>query len=109
MDTVGGAILVNALKTTQYGGAVTCCGLVASPALDTTVFPFILRGITLYGIDSVECNLAYRAHIWQKIATDYKLPNLEMLATERTLEELDPEIDLILKGQQSGRILVTMA
>ena len=109
VDTVGGAILVNALKTTQYGGAVTCCGLVASPALDTTVFPFILRGITLYGIDSVECNLAYRAHIWQKIATDYKLPNLEMLATERTLEELDPEIDLILKGQQSGRILVTMA
>lgn len=108
VDTVGGNILANALKTTQYGGAVTCCGLVSSLSLDTTVLPFILRGITLYGIDSVECSLAYRAHLWHKIATDYKLPNLEALATERTLPQIDQDIDLILKGQQTGRILVNL-
>ncbi len=108
IDSVGGDILANALKTTNYGGAVACCGLVASPTLATTVFPFILRGITLYGIDSVECDINLRPPLWAKLANEWHLDNLETLATERTLEQLDAEIDLILQGKQTGRILVNV-
>ena len=108
IDSVGGDILANALKTTKYGGAVACCGLVASPTLSTTVFPFILRGITLYGIDSVECDINLRPPLWNKLANEWHLDNLEALATERTLDQLDAEIDLILQGKQTGRILVNV-
>jgi len=108
VDTVGGEFLTTALKNTCYGGAVTACGLVASPKLSTTVFPFILRGVTLYGIDAVQCELSYRAQLWQKLATEWKLDNLETLTRECTLDELSPEIDRILQGQQSGRVLVNL-
>ncbi len=67
IDTVGGKMLETALKTTQYGGTVTCCGLVASPDLQTTVFPFILRGVRLIGIDSVLCPMEIRQQLWDKL------------------------------------------
>jgi alcohol dehydrogenase len=108
VDSVGGDILANTLKTTQYGGAVACCGLVASPDLTTTVFPFILRGITLYGIDSVQADISIRPPLWTKLANEWHLDNLESLATERTLDQLDAEIDRILQGNQIGRILVNV-
>ena len=109
VDTVGGDILATALKSTRYGGAVTCCGLVASPQLSTTVFPFILRGVGLLGIDSVECPMERRLQIWQRLAGEWKLDALEQLAREVTLEQLDPLIDDILQGKLSGRTLIKIA
>jgi putative YhdH/YhfP family quinone oxidoreductase len=108
VDSVGGDMLATAIKSTQYGQAVTCCGLVASTELHTSIFPFILRGVTLYGIDSVECDIRVRPPLWQKLAAEWKLDNLEALATACGLDELGTEIGKILAGQQVGRVLVVL-
>ena len=109
IDTVGGNMLTTSLKTTQYGGAVTCCGLVASPELQTTVFPFILRGIKLIGIDSVLCPMNIRQQIWTKIATTWKLSTLQEIIVDCSLQKLDEPIDRILKGQIRGRVVVDVS
>lgn len=108
IDTVGGEILATAVKSTRYGGAVTCCGNVASPDLPLNVYPFILRGISLIGIDSAECPMAVRVPIWHKIATCWRLPNLERVATEISLKELDQHIEYILQGKQKGRVILNL-
>ena len=108
IDTVGGEILATALKSTKYGTAVTCCGNVASPELATTVYPFILRGISLYGIDSGNCALETREQIWRKLASEWKIDRLDNLVREIGLDELDQFIDLILQGKTKGRIVVNM-
>lgn len=108
VDTVGGDILATAIKSTQYGGSVSCCGLVASPELKTTVFPFILRSVNLLGIDSVACPMALRLKIWQKLAADWKPEGLGELCETVALEEVDPLIDTILKGQVSGRVVIDL-
>ena len=74
IDTVGGVILDNIIKSTMAMGVVTCCGNVASPKLDLTVFPFILRGIALIGIDSQNYPMEYRERVWRKLANEWK-PN----------------------------------
>jgi putative YhdH/YhfP family quinone oxidoreductase len=76
IDTVGGSILDNMIKSTQPMGVVTCCGMVASPKLNLTVFPFILRGVSLIGIDSQNYPMAYREVVWNKLAKDWKPDNL---------------------------------
>ena len=106
VDTVGGDILTTALKCTKYGGSVTCCGLVAGASFSSSVFPFIIRGVRLLGIDSVEMPMDKRLKIWNRIATDWKLDNLEALTKEVSLDELSDEIDLIMQGKQVGRVLV---
>lgn len=108
VDTVGGDMLATALATTRYRGAVTCCGLVAGVELNTTVLPFILRGVSLLGIDSVECPIAFRRELWGKISADWKLDNLDELTRTVTLNELSPEIDRILAGDQVGRVVVDL-
>jgi putative YhdH/YhfP family quinone oxidoreductase len=106
VDTVGGGILATALKSTLQWAVVTCCGLVASPKLDITVFPFILRGVTLCGIDSQNCPMDLRRRIWRKLAGDWKFDGLADLCREVSLEALDEEIDAILKGAITGRVVV---
>ncbi len=107
LDTVGGKILATALKTLKYGGKASCCGLVASPQLQTTVFPFILRGIDLLGIDSVECPMSMRVPLWDKLANALKIEQLEELTTEINLTELkNLYLDKILQGKVQGRVLV---
>ena len=108
IDTVGGDILASALKSVQYGGVATCCGLVASPNLSTTVFPFILRGVSLLGVDSVECPMKLRRIVWQKLAGEWKPEGLEGLSSPVELEELDPLIDQILAGKIRGRVVVNI-
>ncbi|TKB28128.1 acryloyl-CoA reductase [Desulfopila sp. IMCC35006] len=108
IDTVGGDILVSAIKSTDLRGVVTCCGNVASPELPLNVFPFILRGVSLLGIDSQNCPMERRKKVWQHLATDWKPTVLAKLCREVSLEELDGEIELILKGGQTGRIIVRM-
>ena len=106
VDCVGGDTLAAALKATRYGGAVTCCGLVASPELNINVYPFILRGVSLLGIDSVQCPLALRTAVWNRLATDWTLPRLDTLAEECPLEGLEEKIAAILNGQLQGRTVV---
>ena len=108
IDTVGGEILATALKSTDLQGVVTCCGNVASPELPINVFPFILRGVSLVGIDSQNCPMAHRRLIWDKLATAWKPDLLNELGREVSLEGLDNEIALILKGGQVGRVIVRL-
>ena len=109
VDTVGGEILASAIKATQYNGAVTCCGLVASADLALTVYPFILRGVSLYGIDSAECGRELRMAVWTKLADEWRPDHLEQIAREVTLEEVEPALLDLLEGAGRGRIVVKLA
>lgn len=106
VDTVGGNILATAVKSTAYGGAVTACGLTQSTELNLNVFPFILRGVSLIGIDSVELPLARKQETWARIAKDLKIENIDGLSQEITLDELPDYLAVILKGGISGRVIV---
>jgi putative YhdH/YhfP family quinone oxidoreductase len=108
VDCVGGDTLAAAVKATRYGGAVTCCGLVGSIDLNLNVYPFILRGVSLLGIDSVQCPMALRTAVWNHLASDWKLPQLNTLAQECPLEGLEANIAAILKGLSQGRTLVRL-
>jgi len=108
VDTVGGDILSTAIRSTDSEGAVTSCGNAASHQLQLTVYPFILRGVSLLGIDSANYPMAIRQQIWEKLANEWKPEQLDQMVTERSLEELNDEIDRILRGQQVGRILVNL-
>ncbi|MFN2225085.1 MAG: YhdH/YhfP family quinone oxidoreductase [Anaerolineae bacterium] len=108
VDVVGGEMLATVLKSVAYGGAVASCGLVGSPDLPTTVYPFILRAVSLLGIDSQNCPMDVRRRVWDNLAGPWKLADLEQLATERRLDALEPEIERILQGQQIGRVLVDL-
>jgi putative YhdH/YhfP family quinone oxidoreductase len=106
IDTVGGNILATALKTTSYGNAVTTCGLTQSIELNTTVFPFILRGVSLIGVDSVECDKKTREFVWNKIANEWKIKVLDLIVTEISLEEVPDYLTNILAGKNVGKVLV---
>lgn len=108
VDTVGGPILSTTIRSLQSAGAITCCGNVASHELPINVYPFILRGVTLMGIDSQNCPMPLRQKVWDKIATDWKLDNLQQLTTEVTLAELDQRIEQILQRKHRGRTVVAL-
>ncbi len=108
IDTVGGSILDNIIKSAQPMGVVTCCGNVASAKLTLTVFPFILRGVSLIGIDSQNYPMAYRDVVWNKLAKEWKLANLMNVCTEISLTELSDNIDLMLAGKIKGRIVLDL-
>jgi len=108
VDTVGGEILASAIKATDLRGIVTCCGNVASPDLPLTVFPFILRGVSLIGIDSQNCPMEHRRKVWQHLAGEWKPTQLSDLCREVTLDGLESEIEKILGGGQTGRVVVRM-
>jgi len=108
IDTVGGDILATAIKATNQDGIVTCCGNVASSNLPINVFPFILRGIALLGIDSQHCPMALRSRIWKNLAHDWKFDRLDSIYDEIYLDQLKDKIKLILKGKLKGRTLVNL-
>ena len=108
IDTVGGEILATTIKSTKDDGAVTCCGNVGSHDLPLNVYPFILRGVTLMGIDSQNCPMPMRLKVWQKMADEWKLEHLETLTTEVALEGLNQRIDLILERKHKGRTIVKL-
>lgn len=108
IDTVGGVILENIIKSTDPMGVVTCCGNVASPKIDLTVFPFILRGVSLIGIDSQNYPMHYRTAVWNKLANDWKPKQLKETYTEIGLDEVQSKIDLMLKGQLKGRTILAI-
>ena len=106
VDTVGGEVLANALKYIKYDGVATCCGLTSSHELNTNVFPFILRGVRLIGIDSVECKLEKKQAAWEKIASKWKIDTLSNITNEITLNEVKDAYSLLLAGKAVGRYVV---
>ena len=108
VDVVGGNVLATAIKATRTGGAVTCCGMVASPELSLTVFPFILRGVRLIGVDSALCPMPLRQALWAKLAADWRVDVLPEIAQTCNLADLDAQIGRMLTGQMRGRAVVTL-
>lgn len=108
VDTVGGNTLATILKSIQYNGCVAACGLVGGVELPTTVYPFILRGVSLIGIDSVQCSALKRSQIWAKLGTDWKPRGLAEISNSIALEQLPEKIDAILKGEMIGRTVVDL-
>jgi alcohol dehydrogenase len=102
VDTVGGDILFNGVKSLRYGCSLAACGLVAAPTFGASVLPFILRHVNLLGIDSVQLPIDQKAAIWQRLATDW-LMDLSDLEEVLTLDTLSDAIDRILAGQMVGR------
>ncbi|MNN16526.1 putative quinone oxidoreductase YhfP [compost metagenome] len=110
VDSVGGSPLAAVLSKIAYGGAVAASGLTAGTAVPTTVLPFILRGVSLLGIDSVSCPAGKRQDIWQRMATDLKPEVLEALVDrEVTLDGLPAALEDILKSNIRGRVLVRLS
>ncbi|SFS39187.1 YhdH/YhfP family quinone oxidoreductase [Lutibacter maritimus] len=108
IDTVGGIILENMIKSTNPLGVVTACGNAASIKLELTVFPFILRGVSLIGIDSQNYPMKYREQVWNKLADDWKFDNLEANSTTISLDELSEKLSLMLAGKLKGRTVLKL-
>jgi acrylyl-CoA reductase (NADPH) len=108
VDTVGGQPLATILRSLQHRGCVAACGLVAGDQLHTTVYPFILRGITLTGIDSAKCPRPQRLDMWRKLSDSWHIDKLNNLADEITLDELPDRVQRILAGKIVGRTIVAL-
>ncbi|WP_418179500.1 YhdH/YhfP family quinone oxidoreductase [Aliarcobacter lanthieri] len=108
IDTVGGDILAQAIKQVKYDGVVTCCGLTSSYELNTNVYPFILRGVRLIGIDSVECKIEKKQKAWEKLAGKWKIDCLDTITKEINLNEIKEAYEKLLNGKATGRYLVKL-
>jgi acrylyl-CoA reductase (NADPH) len=106
VDTVGSHTLANACATTKYRGAVAACGLAGGMDFPATVAPFILRGVTLYGIDSVMAPLAVRLEAWERLGRDLDMTKLDAIAREISLEEALIVAGELLAGKVRGRVVV---
>lgn len=106
IDAVGGTVLENILKLIKPNGGVSICGMALSPNLHITVFPFILRGLALFGIDSAEAEITWREYLWEKLSNEWKPANLESICHVVSLENVGIEIEKMLKGNQVGRVVV---
>lgn len=108
VDTVGGAVLAGVLPRMAYGGSVAACGNAGGVKLETTVFPFILRGVNLLGIDSVMCPKEKRLLAWQRLARELPKPLLEATLQTASLEEVPVLAQAILQGRVRGRVVVKL-
>lgn len=106
VDTVGGNPLATILRSLEHRGCVAACGLVAGVELNTTVYPFILRGVTLAGIDSAKCPRKERMEMWEKLSGPWNISQLTDIADEITLDELPDRVQKILAGKIVGRTIV---
>lgn len=108
VDTCGSSVLAGILPRIRYGGCVAACGLAAGFDLNTSVMPFILRGVTLAGVDSVMCSLPRRHQAWQRIARDLPLPLLQGISRDIGLEQVVAECQNLAAGAARGRVVVRM-
>jgi acrylyl-CoA reductase (NADPH) len=109
VDCVGGEVLAGAIRGLKYGGAVAACGNTGGVKLPTTVLPFILRGVSLLGVDSVQTPIKERTETWKRLASDLRPPHLDdAIAHETDLDGLDDALTRILAGQASGRTIVSI-
>ncbi len=109
VDVAGSTVLANVLAAMQYQGVVTACGLAAGMDLPASVAPFILRGVTLVGIDSVMCPKPRRLAAWQQLAAELDLTQLDAMTTEIPLDQVIETAPKFLKGQIRGRVVVPVA
>ena len=109
IDSVGSQTLVNVLAQTNYGGAVSACGLAQGMDLPATVLPFILRGVSLVGIDSVMAPMEKRERAWKRLSKDLNMDKLGKMVVETTLEEIPSFAQTIIDGQVRGRVVVNIA
>ncbi len=110
VDTVGGLVLANAIRSCLRGACVAASGLVGGVDLPLSIYPFILRGVQLAGIDSAEYPATGRPAIWEHLAGDWRPANLELLVADTVgLEGLEPHIVAILAGQMRGRVVIEHA
>jgi acrylyl-CoA reductase (NADPH) len=108
IDAVGGDLLAWLTRTTNYWGSIASTGLTGGVELRTTVMPFILRGVSLLGIDSAMCPVAARSDVWRRLATDMKPADLNAIAHEITLDGLPAAFDTLLAGKARGRFVVNL-
>lgn len=108
IDTVGGNTLATLIRSCSKEGAIAACGLVGSHELKTTVYPFILNGINLLGVDSAETPIELRKRIWHLLATGYRPDGLEEMGKTVMLEDIPTYMDEILGGETSGRIVAKL-
>ena len=108
IDSVGGNILATAIKSAQHGGVIASCGLTQSFQFCTTVYPFILRAVKLIGVDSATCSMDARLKIWEKLSGEWKINNLNYIYEEISLSNLEQKINLMLKGENTGRVIVNL-
>ena len=106
IDAVGGKILSNLICSTHQRAAIACCGMVGGLSLDTSIFPFILRGLSLFGVDSAESLLSIKEEVWGNFASSWKLESIDENIKNISLDELPEEIEKILKGEQIGRVRI---
>jgi putative YhdH/YhfP family quinone oxidoreductase len=106
IDAVGGKTLATLVRSTKYRGVVAAYGLVGGDKFSLSVYPFLLRGVTLAGIDSAKCPRPQRLEMWEKLSGPWHVENLERLASEATLDELPDRVRQILAGEIVGRTLI---
>ena len=106
IDTVGSETLAGILRSAKYHAVVAACGLAGGFDLPTTVFPFILRGVKLIGIDSVYCPLETRDRVWQRIAQDLDTSLIDRMTTVKTLQDVPELAPKFLQGQIQGRVVI---
>jgi acrylyl-CoA reductase (NADPH) len=109
IDTIGGAPLAHLVRATHRAGCVACCGMLAGAELPLNVFPFILRGVTLAGINSADALRPKRLELWNHLATDWRLDDLGELVNEVPLDAIGPEVERILRGEIVGRTIVRIS
>ena len=105
VDTVGGNVLAKIISLINNHGVISCCGNVAGASFESSVFPFILRGIQLCGIDSAESPLDLKENLWELLSNEWSLDLTNQTKTVK-ITEIDKEIGKILKGEQVGRIVI---
>ena len=108
VDAVGGDLLAWLTRTTNYGGSIASTGLTGGIELRTTVMPFILRGVSLIGIDSAMCPMPVRCEVWRRLATDMKPADLNSIAHEIALDGLGSAFDTLIAGKARGRFVVNL-
>jgi acrylyl-CoA reductase (NADPH) len=109
VDNLGGDVLSWMASTMQVGGPIACIGLAASHAFNTTVMPFILRGVTLCGVDSVNCPMPQRTEVWRRLATDMKPRHLAAMTKTIEFAALPNAFDAFINGAVRGRTVVRIA
>jgi acrylyl-CoA reductase (NADPH) len=105
VETVGGKLLETAIRSTQRRGVITFCGMILSPNLNTTVFPFILRGLRLIGIDSAECPIEQKIEMWDLLSGPWYTPLIDQLKQVKSFHEIPQQLDLMKDGSTRGRIV----
>jgi putative YhdH/YhfP family quinone oxidoreductase len=108
VDTLGGTMLASILKRIRYGGFVAACGMASGTEFATSVFPFILRGVNLLGIDSVRCPILQRKALWDKLATEWKVSCLENITQTIRLDDVGSAAESLLAGERLGRTIVSL-